>query len=471
MEQPAEETLHPRTLRLLAFAWIGVVLFVGVCTFLGILWAIGGQSSSASAAAALPIDPASAAESQPADEPGAAPPNTPVEGTELSTNPPTESSAASPATTSPPTPIASPAPTLDRSFAYGVQSRLEVATDRTVESLIDLGVPWVKIEVRWDEIEATQGEPDWSTLDSILEATSQNDIRVLATVVGAPDWARTTITEGRIGPPDDPTAFADFVGQLVTRYGGQINAIELWEEQNLIEQWDSGTDLSAQSYVSFLAPAAQAVREADNTVVIVSGAPAPTGLNDAAVAIDDFLYMQGMLDAGLLSVVDCVGVSANGNNLPPTQTAEDAFSQGIPPGTIFIGPFDVDNPLNPHHSWSFYSTINGHHDIIVSSGEDTPLCVTSFGWATIVGMEGDVPAGAEFALDNTLETQSEYVLGALEQLRDWDFVWMAFLYNLDYSPKANGDPQAEGTLFSILDPEGNPRPAYEALQSFSVPTP
>jgi hypothetical protein len=72
--------------------------------------------------------------------------------------------------------------------------------------------------------------------------------------------------------------------------------------------------------------------------------------------------------------------------------------------------------------------------MIQAAGQNTPLCITEFGWATSEGFDG-YPAGFEFALDNTLAEQAEWDVQAFQLMREWGFVRLAFLWNLDYSYK------------------------------------
>jgi hypothetical protein len=363
-------------------------------------------------------------------------------------------------------------PLQDRSFGYGIQAQLHVDTRRTLDMIEQLGMNWTKQQVRWADLEPTQGAANWDALDKVFSRIAERPVgpRVMVSIVDAPDWARSVTAEGKAGPPDDPQTFVNYVTQLVQRYPGQVHAIEVWNEQNLDREWYTAGGLSAAGYVQLLAATEQAVHAIDPNIIIISGALSPTGWDDGVSAIDDFRYMQMMIDAGMLDYADCVGAHHNGINLPPNQSAEDAFAAGAPPGTVFGGPFDTGNALNPHHSWSFYSTLNGYHDKIVAAGRDTPLCVTEFGWASMEGLPaGDPRAGFEFAWDNSLDEQATYVTQAFTLMNDWGFVWLAFLWNLDFSPKAGGDPSNDNVAYSILNPDGSPRPAFDALRDMPKP--
>jgi hypothetical protein len=176
--------------------------------------------------------------------------------------------------------------------------------------------------------------------------------------------------------------------------------------------------------------------------------------------------MREMIAAGLLDQVDCVGVEHTGFNLSPTISSEDAFFGEIPSGTRFIGPYDTANPANPHHSWSFHSTLNGYYSMIVAAGRNTPLCVTEFGWASADGI-GEPPPGFEFAYDNTPQLQGEYITQAFQSMHAGGFVQLGILFNLDYAVGNDGLVQTPDVLFSILMANGSPRPAFQAIQNMS----
>src|SRR5690606_27936133 len=98
------------------------------------------------------------------------------------------------------------------------------------------------------------------------------------------------------------------------------------------------------------------------------------------------------------------------------------------PSATYRGPFD-----NPHHSWSFRSTLQTYASKVASAGGDQKLCITEFGWPSAEGLDG-IPEGFGFALDNTLEEQSDFTVKALDFMSNSDFVWLAFLCNLNYGP-------------------------------------
>jgi len=259
--------LNRRQLRVLAFVWIGVVVLVGVCVFLGILAALSRQNRAADASPSA--TPAAAA--QQVDQPTPLP----------------DAGAGQP------TPNIEPTlpPNQDPAFGYGIQTQLHVNTEGTITQIEQLGMNWVKTQIRWADLEPVQGQRNWEPLDAMFALTARHGIKVLASIVAAPDWARSVTADGLVGPPDDPQVFASYIGEFAQRYRGAVHAIEVWNEPNLSQRgWYTAGGLNAADYMKLLIPASQAIRAADPNMIIISAAPAPTGVDDGVIAVADFRF-------------------------------------------------------------------------------------------------------------------------------------------------------------------------------------
>lgn len=322
-----------------------------------------------------------------------------------------------------------------------------------------LDVNWVKQQVRWEDMEPERDAYDWFYTDVYLNAAHAQGLKVLVSVVTAPAWAREPgVDLTKHGPPANPQDYADFVVALVERYPGMIHAIEVWNEQNLDREWTSTGGLSAANYVTLLRTTYQAVKAIDPGIIIVSGALSPTGWNDGVAAWDDFVYMDQLIDAGMLNYADCVGAHHNGINVSPdynwNQVPNDPTAQ-------FRGPFD-----NPHHSWTFRSTLETYADKVALAGGDQKLCVTEFGWPSAEGLDG-IPDGFGFALDNTLEEQRDFTVKALNNMVEWDIVRLAFLWNLNYGPQAGWATDNDNVAYSIIGPGFVFRPVFDAVRDWN----
>lgn len=348
-------------------------------------------------------------------------------------------------------------------FGYGIAAHAISLPDYTLDQIAyQLKFNWVKQQVRWDDFSTAPGQMDWSGYDVMVDFANERGLKVLLSVVGAPDWSRTYFDANpQAAPPDDLTLFTNFLGEMVDRYKGKIHAIEVWNEQNLDREWDTAEGVKAASYVEMLRLSYQTIKSRDPNIIVISGALSPVGASatdstnpNRVTYMDDFLYFQQMIDAGFLNYADCVGVHHNGINMPPDVAWDEGYND---PTAQFRGPFD-----NPDHSWSFKSTLWGYHEMVQKAGFNKPLCVTEFGWATSEGF-GATPTDFEFADDNTLAEQAEWDVQAFQLMREWGFVHLAFLWNLDYSYKGGIGATDPNAPYSILDLQGAARPAYGAL--------
>lgn len=372
---------------------------------------------------------------------------------------------AAPAATSTPEPTSTPIPAIeDETFQMGIQVQTSPDMNPDNQNIWindvknKLGMNWFKQQVRWEYIEPEKGVYDWTPVELGINSANQFGTNIMLSVVTAPEWARESgFDASKHGPPADPQDFVNFITELVNRYGDDIDAIEVWNEQNIDREWQSSRGLIAADYVDLLRRTYEAVKAINPNIIIISGALSPSGGwvdNGVTTAVDDFVYFDALLDAGMLDYTDCVGAHHNGYNIGPSVTwdavpADDTAS--------FRGPFD-----NPHHSWSFRSTLETYANRIALRGSDTKLCITEFGWASTEDLNG-YPPGFEFANDNTLAEQAEWTIEAINNMRDWEFVWIAFLWNFNYGPQAGWDPNNDNVPYSIVGPEWVHRPVYDAL--------
>ena len=341
-------------------------------------------------------------------------------------------------------------------FAYGIQghARDDDQGRLVLAGIRDLGFTWLKHQVRWEEMEPQRGNRRWVGMDRLLAAADQHGVQVLFSVVAAPSWARGPAADlGVAGPPADNEDFAGYLGALARRYCGYLDAIEVWDEQNLHYKWGN-LNLSAESYMQMLVAASASIREACPSIRIISGAPTPTGDN-SNLSMDDFSYMEQMLASGLADFVDGIGAHLPGYNVPPQYTWQEACSAIQEYGNSFNGACDV-----PHHAWSFRSTLEGYRALAVQYGAaDIPIVPTEFGWAVGAGFPYYL-----YAQDNSYQEQADWTVQAYTMMKDWGWVGPAFLWNLNFAVVA---PGTERALWSIVTPDWVPLPVYTALKKMA----
>ena len=447
-------------------AWLVLVIVGGLCTWYG--WLGPGRGSrDPDAKVVTTTEATTPSESVGAEDDSAGEmPTSAVETSAAPTAVPTEAEEGQAAEGDEATPTIG---SEEETFGYGIAVNGVGGGDPAywMGQVDSLGLGWVKQQLRWADFESTPGEVDWSGFDAVVDEANRRDLKVMFSVVDAPDWSRSyTDQNPEGGPPDNLELVADFMGRLVDRYKGRVHAIEVWNEQNLDREWDTAGGVDAERYVEMLRLSYQAIKSRDPNIIVLSGALSPTAGRqtdannpDRVIWMDDFDYMDRMVELGALNYCDCVGAHHNGINMPPNVAWDEGYDD---PSANFRGPFD-----NPHHSWSFRSTLWGYHDRIAAAGSSKPLCVTEFGWATAEGFEG-YPTGFEFALDNTLEEQAAWGVEAFQLMRDWGFVRLAFLWNLNYSQLGWG-PRDPNAPYALIDFDGAPRPAFDAIREMPKP--
>ncbi len=456
-----------KQIRGFVFAWLAITILVCMATFLAVYFTYNPDEPDPASSNPLPLDEPEAAEP---DESLLVLPSAPPEPTFTPTSaPPSPAPADADAIAEPDqaaTATVAPTPFAVDLMRYQVGIQVEQSPDFNYENqdnyyrsvTADLGLRWIKQQVRWEAMETQPGEIDWSVLDFIMPSVQRFDVKLLLSVVTAPDWAREPgVLLSREGPPADPQTYANFVAAIVKRYPGRVHAIEVWNEQNIDREWTSILGLSAANYVELLHTTYDVIKAIDPGIIIISGGLAPTGINDGVSAAADFAYLQQLIDEGLLDWADCIGAHHNGYNIGPDhrydQIPDDADA-------VFRGPFE-----NPHPSWSFRSTLEGYANIIRLAGKTTKLCVTEFGWASAEDLDGARP-GFEFALDNTLAEQAEWTPQALSNMEEWGFVWLAFIWNFNYGPQAGYDISNDNVPYSLIGPGFKFRPAFDAIRDW-----
>ncbi|MBL1131523.1 MAG: hypothetical protein D8M54_23920 [Chloroflexi bacterium] len=244
--------------------------------------------------------------------------------------------------------------------------------------------------------------------------------------------------------PFDLAAYADFVTAVAQRYRGTIAAYVIWNEPNLAAEWSrSGGNLEDHwrrfdgqvadpaDYVGVLGVAYQRIKTHDPAVLVVTAGLAPTNENSPR-ARDDRDFLRAMLAAGAADCFDVLGVHAYGFGQHPE--AAEAVQSGL--GLARIGEWQT---------------------ILAQYGVDRPMWVKELGYTIGQGSQPWV----------TPAQQASYLSAALDRIQhDWPSVELVTVWNLVYGRA----PEDEMSGYSLLNPDGSPRPAYERLrQQLSAP--
>jgi len=344
-----------------------------------------------------------------------------------------------------------------------------------------LGVTWVKVQVDWSSMETAKGQfsEQYSTLVQNLQRASAGNFRTMVSIAKAPDWSRPAGVRGQQdGPPDNPQDFVDFVARFIRDTKPvNIDAIEIWNEPNLIREWD-GKPINGAQYMNYFNAVYPAIINEEKAqpdqfrpnhrITIVTAGPAPT--STTAQTLNDRVWIQQLYDNGLSKYGDDVAVGAHPYGWA---NSPDSVCCNAQPGVTgwYADP-----------SFYFRNTIDDYRQIILKKNDpNRKLWVTEFGWASYDGLRtssggaANVNAGAAWESLLNQGQQANYVLRAFnlaQQPPYYDFMGPMVLWNLNYGiiPGLidNGDEQAG---FSLLDINWNPRPVFNMLKSAAKTTP
>ncbi len=154
----------------------------------------------------------------------------------------------------------------------------------------------------------------------MINAAHGNGIKLLVGAVG---------DRGRAGDANYHKEFARELANLATQ---GADAIEVWNEPNLDREYGgSGAgQVNPENYANMLREAYGAIKSVNPNVLVISGAPAPTGYfggNCTNAGCDDAPFVQRLAAAGAAAWLDCIGAHHNGTMVGPDQRIRRAGGQ------------------------------------------------------------------------------------------------------------------------------------------------
>ncbi|MCP5095351.1 MAG: CAP domain-containing protein [Chloroflexi bacterium] len=195
------------------------------------------------------------------------------------------------------------------------------------------------------------------------------------------------------------------------------DAIEVWNEMNIDFEWPAGQIDPAQYVNQMLAPAYQAIKTTNPQIMVISGAPAPTGFDDGTHAWAVNRYVNGMAAAGAENYMDCIGVHYNEGATSPYDTS------GHPAGGYFGWYFQPSMDM-------YYYAFNGIR----------PVCITELGYLSGAGYP-TLPPRFSWAQDTSTEEQGRWLAEAISLSDQMGYVRLVIVFNVDIFHWGD-DPQA-----------------------------
>lgn len=317
--------------------------------------------------------------------------------------------------------------------------------DQSVKVTKQAGFGWLTQQVRWDGLQPKQDTAiDWSQLDSAANAAANGGVKMMFSIVAAPDWAANPGSHF----PKNPSDFVTFLNQMVTHFKGRVQAYEIWNEQNFAVEVGPG-HINAGDYVELLKASYQAIKAIDPAVTVVSGAPTPTGVNDPNIAFDDAVYLKQMYDyqgGAVKSYFDVLGAHPEGYANPPEENV-DKHTQ-----TEFV-----------NHPSFYFRRVEDYRKIMEAAGDSNKKM-----WATETGYSSNpqAPNGYEYARGLTEAQQADYLTRAIKYARaNWPWMGVIFIWNLNFQAVVPQTDEKWG--FGVVKSDYSPRPAFTALSQLS----
>jgi O-antigen ligase len=328
----------------------------------------------------------------------------------------------------------------------GVNVALEQYDDAALEAALtpvaDGGFVWVRQVFCWGCIErnpvSSPAAFDWSGPDRIVTALARHpELRLVAVLEDEPP-----------APPAEPDRFADFAAAFAERYGHQVDYYQIWDEPNLTAHW-GGRPVNPAAYADLLARASRAIRATDPHARILLAGLAPT-IETGPQNLSDVRYLEGLYQAGAAPYFDVVTAKPYGFDTGPGDRRVDEAV------------LNFSRPLLLR-------------EVMVEYGDGAKaLWASHWGWNALPeGWDG-----APSIWGQTDEaTQAWRTVAALERARDeWPWAGAMILENFQPGP-ADSAESISPTLgagrddprwgFSLLAPDGSPRPVYDAVADWA----
>lgn len=309
------------------------------------------------------------------------------------------------------------------------QGELGAVLDR----IADDGFVWVRHSFPWSQIEREPGDFDWSGPDRVIGALSQrSELKLIAVLEDDPP-----------SPPDDPARFAAFAGGFAARYGDAVAAYQIWDEPNLAANW-GGRPVSPPAYADLLARSSAAIRSTDPGALVLLAGLAPT-TESGPQNLGEARYLEQLYRTGSAASFDLVAAKAYGFDTGPSDRRVD------------------ESVLN-------FSRVLLLREVMVAHGDgDKAIWISHWGWNALP--EGWTGAPSIWGQTDQA-TQASWTVEALDRARgEWPWMGAMVIENLRAAgPRRmteGSGPTDPRWGFSLLKPDGSPRPVYAAVTEWA----
>lgn len=305
-------------------------------------------------------------------------------------------------------------------FEYGGHVT-DARSARAAGAMRSAGMTWMKVQVRYSP---------GGNLDQAIEAINgarEQGFKILIGTVGSPQ-------ELAMAGSDYIRGYADWLAAIARL---NPDAIEVWNEPNIDREWPRG-QISGAAYTEMLRTAYTAIKSANSGVIVISGAPAPTGAEAAypGQVMNDDRFLREIVAAGGLNYMDCVGLHYNEGIVPPDARSGD--------------------PRDNYYTRYFGTMVDTYWSI---TGGARPICITELGYLTSQGYPS-LPPYFSWASNVTLQQHAAWLAQAAALSSQSGRVRLMIVWNVDFT-RYGSDPQGG---YAMIRPDGS-CPACEAFSA------
>lgn len=360
--------------------------------------------------------------------------------------------------------------------AYNIQAEVQPEKiRRTLEMARDLGARYVRFQMPWEDIEIhAKGDFEdrrnpqsgtvsaWAKYDRLFGEMRRLDLEPIVRIDRPPAWARPNaiatpewqaivgINPNASGPPDNYADYADFVAAVVRRYPGELRYVQLWNEPNLVDEWN-GQAPDPSAFLDLLRQASTAARAANPRIVLLFPSLAPTDGLDPRAPITDLEFLDAIYTLNGGQYFDIMSAQAYGLGQPPD---EHRYVR-----------------LRPRNNWSWRQPIDTRIDVsrlpllreVMEQHGDSnkAIWISEFGY---VSAPPELPQ--LWGPPVSEEQKGAYIVQQIERARDeWPWVGVMNVWILRWGgPPPN--PEDPTAYFALVDRDFNPLPSYNAIQQF-----
>jgi polysaccharide biosynthesis protein PslG len=311
---------------------------------------------------------------------------------------------------------------IETEITWGVPSSVQ---NQDASSMRDLGVGWTRLTLSWASAEPSKkGSLDSTYLNQFSAALSLargTGAHVIVDVYQAPQWASGSTDKD--APPQSAKDYQDFIWQMAYRFKGQVDAYEIWNEENLGRYW--GGSVNPGAYANLVKMAYWGVKSADPGAQVVFG----------GMSMNDWDFLQSAYNA-----------------VPDLGNYYDVMA--IHPYSAVWSPDLVRFDGNGRITTDSFAGYREVRRVMLDHGNDKPLYFTEMGWSTTSQPNMGVSA----------QQQADYTTLAWKCMQQDSYVQVGILYELRNNYWANDADTWEDQL-GLTTTGWSHKPAYDAFRA------